>query len=243
MFGPSFLTGMTMESSNGSNRCYGSPRSARAAFSTVGRPDQAACTPSPPTGLRSGADPADPPDALPDIVGHQQAAVLGGGEPDRPAPDLRRVGTGKPESGQEILVAAQRLAVLEADPDDLVAGRQARIPGPVERDEGIAAILCGELGPFVEFESERCGMGLEQQIGGDRRGDQIRPLVAERSRLLVPADEAIGPAVEAAVGDAGQIIRYQPVAEPVPLVDHGEERVRPRIDPDPDGIAQARGED
>src|ERR1700733_13009378 len=80
------------------------------------------------------ADPMDAPDALPDIVGDQQAAILGGREPDRPAPDLGRVGAGQPEAGHEILVAADRLAVLETDAHHLVAGRLARIPRAVQRD-------------------------------------------------------------------------------------------------------------
>ncbi len=56
------------------------------------------------------------------------------------------------------------------------------------------------------------------------------------------ADIGIGPAVEAALLQPGQIIRHQPVAQPIALIDHGVEIVGPGIEGDAHGVAQPRGE-
>src|SRR5438270_3669659 len=85
--------------------------------------------------LRSGV--GDAPDRAAGVVGNQQRAILGDGERRRPAPHFGAMQARGPEPGDEVLIEALRLAVLERHAHDLVAGRFGAVPGTLQRDEGI----------------------------------------------------------------------------------------------------------
>src|SRR6202030_156660 len=61
-------------------------------------------------------------------------------------------------------------------------------------------------------------------------------------RILTGADVVPGPAVEATVAHAGDVVRRQIVAEPVALVDRGPEFAGRGVDRQADRIADAGGE-
>src|SRR5207248_8147589 len=159
----------------------------------------------------------NPPDRAARIVGDEQGAVLGDGERSGAAPDLGALFAGSPEAGREILVIALRPAVLERHARDFVAGRDRAVPRALHRDEQAALVFGGELVGLVEYEVEQRGMGLEQEVGGDRRFDLVGRELREPG-LRVLADIRIGPAVEPALLDSDQVIGWQIVAEPVALL-------------------------
>src|SRR5581483_8893525 len=80
----------------------------------------------------------DAPDGAAAVFADEERAVLRHRDAHRPAPDRF---VRDDEAGHEVLVFAGRLAVLEANPDDLVAGALAAVPGAVHGDEGIALVL------------------------------------------------------------------------------------------------------
>jgi hypothetical protein len=81
-----------------------------------------------------------PPNCL--FVGDQPAAILGNREPGGRSPDVRWIGFREHEIGDESLVAADRHAVREPDPHDLVAVALVVGAGRVKRYECVVAIIC-----------------------------------------------------------------------------------------------------
>src|SRR5579872_1917052 len=78
------------------------------------------------------------PDQVAAVVRHQQRAVVGGRNADRPTPDALAVDD---EAGEEVLVGSVGHAVLQVHADDLVAGALAAVPRPMQRHESVAPIL------------------------------------------------------------------------------------------------------
>src|SRR5690606_14004388 len=96
---------------------------------------------------------ADLPDRAVAVLGHEERSVWRHRYADRPAPGLS---LGGEEAGHEVLIGTGRLvAVVEGQPDDLVAGTDFAIPRAVQGDEGIAAILLAERLVVVEGDVER----------------------------------------------------------------------------------------
>ena len=67
---------------------------------------------------------------------------MGHRDTDRAAPDALVVAD---EADKKILVLAGRLAVLHQEAHDLVAGALRAVPRAVQRDEGVALVVGGEL--------------------------------------------------------------------------------------------------
>src|SRR5690349_19476977 len=56
------------------------------------------------------------------------------------------------------------------------------------------------------------------------------------------AEVTVRPAVESTLANRGDVVRDQVTADLVALVDRGPQRPAPRVERDPDGVAQAAGE-
>ncbi len=93
-----------------------------------------------------------------------------------------------------------------------------------------------------EGEAEGRGVGAERVVGCDRLGHEIGPLgLGPRVHMVAPV--AVGPAIEGAVLDGGQIVRRQVVADLVALVDDRPEHAALGLEGHADGIAQAGREE
>ena len=169
---------------------------------------------------------------------------MGGGDADRAAPDGFVV---EDEACQEVLVAAYRLAVFEMDADDFVAGALGAVPGAVEGDEGVAAVVwrerCGAgLGLWVERHLEWGGVGLNEDVGGGDLGGQVGAFVAV-ALVFVAADIVPGPTVEGAGTDPCYVVGRQVVAHFVALVGGAPDVAVDRLDGHADAVADAGRED
>src|SRR3546814_3341856 len=94
---------------------------------------------------------AHPVDHAVGIVRDEQGAVAGDGEAGGAA-ELRRAVLDQ-EATEEVL-GRDRPAILEAHPDDLVAGGRPAVPGAVKGDEGVVAVVLREPVARVEDEGE-----------------------------------------------------------------------------------------
>src|SRR6266404_7342390 len=161
----------------------------------------------------------DPPDRAAGIVGDEQGAVLGDRERRGAPPDLGALFARYPKAGREILIISFRPPVLERHAHDLVAGRYRAVPRTLQRDESVTLVFGRELVRLVEDEVEQRGMGLEQQIGGNRRLDLVG-CQARKAGLWVLADIGVGPPVKPTLLDAEHVIGRQIVSEAVALLPH-----------------------
>ena len=75
---------------------------------------------------------ADPPDAVADVVGHQQRPVARDLNADRTA---QRLAVATEEAGENVDRRTGRAAVDETHEDQLVAAARASVPGAVQADE------------------------------------------------------------------------------------------------------------
>src|SRR5437763_263834 len=96
------------------------------------------------------------------VVGDQQRAVAeheeaGGAAPDASARLIRH------PADDEIVVAAGRMAVLEWNTNDFVAGAARAVPRAVQSDEGAAAIFRREHRAVVEGDADRGRVRLDAQ--------------------------------------------------------------------------------
>src|SRR6267142_5643828 len=145
---------------------------------------------------------ADAPDRAVAVLGDQQRAVMGDGDPDRASPDLAVIDD---EAGDEILVFARRLAVLEADTNDLVAGPLRTVPRAMLRGEGVAAIVRRKIVSLVEGQSERGGVRLKQHIGDGHLVLEIGTFAGMPGIFMI-ADIEPRPAIKSLLADAGHIV-------------------------------------
>src|SRR5262249_4617686 len=120
--------------------------------------------------------------------------------------------------GKEWNRIGRRLAVFESDECHLVARANGAVPGAMLRDKCPAVIAGGKLLAAIERELQRSDVRAEQDIGNRGFGDEIRALRLHTG-IAVGTDVAVGPAVKAAVLDAGEVIRRKIVAQLVALVD------------------------
>src|SRR6185503_13988748 len=102
--------------------------------------------------------------------------------------------------------------------------------------EGRAEPLAG-----AERQPQRGDMRAHREVGGNRSRDEVR------ARRLHPdvqmlAEVTVGPAVEPALANRSDVVRNQVAADLVTLVDRGPQRPAPRVERDPDGVAQAASE-
>src|SRR5205085_10063078 len=120
---------------------------------------------------------------------------------------------GGDEAGEEVLVLAGGLVLaVERDPDHLVAGADAAVPRAVLGGEEVAAVSGGELLALVEGEGERGVVWLHEHVGDDHLVLELGAL-ALVARILVRPDVVPGPAVEAALLDAGDVLGDQVVPQ------------------------------
>ena len=84
-------------------------------------------------------------------------------------------------------------------------------------------------------------MAAERVVGSDGSGDQVGTLRLD-ARIDVLAPVTIGPPVEAAILDGGQIVWRHVIAEFIALVHYGPQRAGRGLEGHAIGVAQARGE-
>src|SRR5947207_1288413 len=105
----------------------------------------------------------DSPEGAAAVFGDDEGAVFGDGDSDGASPDLF---VGDDKAGHEVFVLAGGFAGwVEAEADDLVAGAARAVPGAVEGDERVAAVLGGEHRTVVEGDLEGGGVGLDEDVG------------------------------------------------------------------------------
>src|ERR1700730_8737940 len=167
--------------------------------------------------LGGGALGRNPPAPASGGVGGEQREVLRVGARGGAAPDLGALLAGSPEPRREILVPAFRPSLLERHAYHFVPGRYRAVPRALQRDEEAPLVFRWELVALVEREVEQRGMGLEQEVGRDRRLDLIGGELREAG-LRGLAAIGVRPAVEPALLHADQVIGGQVVAEPVALL-------------------------
>src|SRR5207245_1653166 len=138
----------------------------------------------------------DPPDFAAAIVTHEKRAISEHEHTDRTSPYVAAALVSHP-AGDEIIVAAGRVPVVERNADDFVSSPQSSIPGAMKGHERAAAIFGWEHRAFVERDAEGGGVGLDEQSGRDRLAHEIGPL-STPARVLMRSDEGVRPAIERA---------------------------------------------
>src|SRR5579862_6115374 len=136
------------------------------------------------------SDVADAPDRLRSVVADHQCAVVRDGDADRTSPDLA---IGGHETGDEILVFAGGLSVLDGHANDLISGARFAVPGAVLGGENLALVFLGKLLAFVERHSERSVVRLQEHVGHDHFTLELGMLAGE-TRILMAANVIPGPA-------------------------------------------------
>src|SRR5579884_7666 len=116
------------------------------------------------------------PDRLRAVVGHHQRTVRSNRYSYWTAPHLAVFGN---KTRYEVLVFALRPAILERYPDHLVSDPVRLVPGAVLRRENIAQIFLRELLALVEGHTQRCIMGLQQNIRHNNLARQLRMLARQ----------------------------------------------------------------
>src|ERR1035441_2913316 len=76
------------------------------------------------------------------VVGDEQRPVLSDRDPHRAAPDLA---VGSDKAGQEVVVLAGGVAVVQGNVDHLVAGAVLAVPAAMLRGKGVASVAGGKL--------------------------------------------------------------------------------------------------
>src|SRR5690242_21325239 len=111
----------------------------------------------------SGLTVGDAIDAAGALIGEVERAVASHHQVHRTTPRGRAL----EPAGGEVLRRARRMPVVEADPDDLVAGRQRAVPRAAVGHEEAAAVLLGEVGPGEEGSPDGGGVGRGLGGGGN----------------------------------------------------------------------------
>ena len=158
--------------------------------------------------IRDAIDDADP------VVRYQQRAVGRGGKPHGTSVHKLFAGIGN-EAGKERHGICGRLAVFEGDESDLIPGAAGAIPGAMFGNEGTAIVAGRELLAAVEGELQRGDMRTQQDVWDGGLCDESGILWLHAG-IHIAADVAIGPAVKAAVFDAGEVVRRKIVANASP---------------------------
>src|SRR5215469_10736680 len=161
------------------------------------------------------------PDGAVAVLREDERAVLRLRDADWPAPHRAVVDH---EAGDEVLVLAGRHTILQDGAHDLVARARCAVPGAVQGRKS-AALETFELVARIEHHLQRRRMRLQQYV---RDGDlvlEVAPL-ADMPWVLVRPHIVPGPAVEAALAHAREIVRREIVAKPVPLVGRAPEVAR-----------------
>src|SRR5689334_9300963 len=89
------------------------------------------------------------------------------GHADRPSPDFAVIDD---KARDEVFVFAGRLAVFEADANDLVTGALRPVPGAMLGRESVATVFRRETAALIEGQAERGRMRLQQHV---RHGDLV----------------------------------------------------------------------
>src|SRR5262245_58164264 len=108
-------------------------------------------------------------------------------------------------------------------------------------NECAAGVASGELFTAIKGDLQWRDMRAEQHVGNDGAGDQVNVL-RFHTWIDVAPDVAVGPAVEPAILNAGEIVRRQVVSQFIALVDGGPGRAGNGLDYQADGIAKAGSE-
>jgi hypothetical protein len=98
------------------------------------------------------------------IVGDEQRAVLHYCQGSGASPHLGPMLTRDPETGHEVFVTSLRPTILEAHPNDLVAGWLRTVPGTLERYKCIPTAFCRELFSVVEHQIQNRRMRLVSNL-------------------------------------------------------------------------------
>ena len=103
-------------------------------------------------------------------------------------------------------------------------------------------VFLRELVAVVERHVDRRHVRLQEHVGDDRLLLQLGAL-ALVARVLVRAEVVPGPAVETALLDMRDVVGHEVVAQGVALVHRRPELAGLRMGGQPDGVADAVGED
>ena len=114
---------------------------------------------------------ADPVDGAQAVVGEEEARRRRRRRGRPAGPRLR-----PPASQPVAKSSATGRRAVEPHADHLVADGRRAVPGAVERDEEVAAILRRELGPGVEDEPQRSGVRLVEEASAGRPSGSGRPV-------------------------------------------------------------------
>src|SRR5438128_1856156 len=174
----------------------------------------------------------DPPNPAAGVVGDEQRAVRQHQQADgsTPARAVREL-----PAGDEVL-DGDRLAVLDTHPDHLRARWHAAVPGAVVGHEGVAAIASGEHRAGVKGEAEWRRVRLYEEGGRLDSG----ALGFRVFGVGLVGQVTLRPAVELAVLQDVEVLRWQIVPEVIAVVVIGPELAGRRVERDADGVAQPR---
>ena len=137
---------------------------------------------------------ADPPDCAIGVLRHQQRAVMGDRNTDRPSPDA---GIVDHEARDKVLVFAGGDTVLHANTNDLVAGTFRPVPRAVLRGKAVSGIFRWKLVAVIEGQPERRRMRLKQHVGYRDLALEVGAFAAMLGILII-ADIKPRPAIERA---------------------------------------------
>src|SRR5665213_2613181 len=146
------------------------------------------------------------------------------------------------EAGDDRHWLADRSAVHERYENHLVPVQGTAIPTAVLTYKGAVSEGRRQVLTFAEHQAERADVGTQAIVGLDRLSDEVRPLWVD-SNVNMTSPIAVGPAVEAARPDRGQIIGDEVGIDLVALVDDGEQLMRLRLERHPGRVARAGSED
>src|SRR5271165_2014600 len=178
----------------------------------------------------------DAPDRAAAVFADEERAVPSNGDAHRAGPDIS---VADHEAGQEILVFAGRLAVVQQSTDYLVPSPLGAVPGAVKGGEDVAAVVGRKLRALVEGHFHRGRMRLHQYVRHSYPAAQSG-LLSLMPRIFIGSDIEPRPAIECTLADPGKIVGRKVVAEAVALVDRAPQLAGPGLDRHADAVAQAR---
>src|ERR1700723_1583133 len=151
-----------------------------------------------------------------------------GRNPHRASPYLSVFGD---ESCKKVLVLSGSFSLLHWNANDFVTAAMVTVPGPMFGRESIPVILGRNRGFSCRIEShfQRCHVRLNQHIGGDDFGFELR-MGTDQSRILMSAHVIPGPTVKSSFPHGSYIVWDKVVSEPVAFIGRTPELARDWVD-------------
>src|SRR4030095_1190045 len=130
---------------------------------------------------------SDPPNLVPPIVGHQQRSIFAHERADRPAPGATGTSFGDDPPRQKIFDRTRRLAVLERNKRDSIAGKFRSIPRSVKPDERTVSITLRKLRAGIKRQADGSRMRRQQNVRNNGTLNEVGSLTAVFG-IVVAAD-------------------------------------------------------